>query len=97
MKAESTPTVIALCDTCQMPKAQTTRRPTSVDSVTVGENTDQTLFTRSFTARLRALASLKRATSRFSCAKALTTRMPGMVSASTLVTSAQTRSTCSKP
>ena len=37
------------------------------------------------------------ATSRCSCANALTTRMPGMVSASTLVTSPHTRSIFSKP
>jgi len=43
------------------------------------------------------LAARNRAASRFSCAKALTTRMPGIVSDSTLVTSAQIRSTFSKP
>jgi hypothetical protein len=97
MKAVSTPTVIWLRDTSQMPKAQTTSRPISVSSDTVGVNSDQVLLSLSFTSRLCWLASRKRSASRFSWAKALTTRMPGMVSASTLVTSDQTRSIFSKP
>ncbi len=80
-----------------MPKAQTTSRPISVSSVTVGENSDQVRLSLSFITRLCSLAARKRSPSRFSWAKALTTRMPGMVSASTLVTSAQTRSIFSKP
>ena len=97
MKAVSTPTVISPRDSCQMPKHQMTNKPISVRKETVGENSDQTLFNLSLTARLCALASRKRAASRFSCANALTTRMPGMVSASTLVTSLHTRSIFSKP
>ena len=93
----STPTVTFSLATCQMPKAQTTSSPISVSSPTVGENIDQTRLTRSFTVRLCRFASRKRAASRFSCAKALTTRIPGMVSASTLVTSPQIRSTFSNP
>ena len=80
-----------------MPTPQMISRPTSVSSVTVGPNSDQTLLTLSLTSRLCWLAARNRAASRFSWAKALTTRMPGMVSASTLVTSAQMRSTRSKP
>ncbi len=80
-----------------MPKIQTTSRPTSVSSVTVGVNSDHTALTRSLIARLCRFASRKRSTSRRSCAKALTTRMPGMVSASTLVISDQLRSIFSKP
>jgi hypothetical protein len=80
-----------------MPKHQMTSRPSSVRKDTVGENSDQTLFNLSLTARLCLFASRKRDASRFSWAKAFTTRMPGMVSASTLVTSPQTRSIFSKP
>ncbi|MCY1242202.1 hypothetical protein D9M72_551480 [compost metagenome] len=65
--------------------------------MTVGVNSDHTALTRSLMARLCLLASRKRVTSRFSCAKALTTRIPGMVSASTLVISDQMRSIFSKP
>jgi hypothetical protein len=97
MNAVSTPTVMRPRLTCQMPKAQTTSRPMSVSSDTVGENRLQVLFSLSLTARFRRFASRKRAASRRSCAKALTTRMPGMVSASTLVTSPHTRSIFSKP
>ena len=97
MKAVKVPTVMSPRDTCQMPKHQITRRPISVSSETVGENSDQTLFNLSLTARLCLFASRKRAASRFSWAKAFTTRMPGMVSASTLVTSPHTRSIFSKP
>ncbi len=97
MNAASTPTVIWFFATSQMPKAQTTSRPISVISETVGENRLQVLFRRSLTSRLCWLAARKRSASRFSWAKALTTRMPGMVSASTLVTSLQTRSMRSKP
>ena len=43
------------------------------------------------------LASRNRFASRLSCAKALTTRIPGMVSDNTLVNSDQTRSIFSKP
>ena len=80
-----------------MPKPQTTNKPISVISVTVGEKTDHTRFKRSLTAKLCLLASMKRCASRSSCAKALTTRIPGMVSANTLVTSDQTRSIFSNP
>ena len=80
-----------------MPKAHTTNKPTSVIKVTVGENKDHTKLMRSFTAKLCLLASRKRVASRRSCAKALTTRMPGMVSANTLVNSDHTRSIFSKP
>ena len=97
MKAVSTPTVIWLRDTSQMPKAHTTNSPISVSSDTVGVNRLQVLFSLSFTSRLCWLASRKRWASRFSWAKAFTTRMPGMVSASTLVTSDHTRSIFSKP
>ena len=97
MKAVSTPTVISPCDTCQMPKPQTISRPISVSSDTLGVKNDQILLTRSLTARLCWLASRKRSTSRFSWANALTTRMPGIVSASTLVISHHTRSIFSKP
>ena len=97
MKAVSTPTVMSPWLTCQMPKPQTTSRPMSVSSVTVGVNRLQVLLMRSLTSRLCWLAVLKRWASRRSWAKALTTRMPGIVSASTLVTSPQTRSTFSKP
>ena len=83
--------------TCQIPVAQTTSKPSSVISVTVGENSDQTRLTRSLTARFRSLAARKRAISRFSCANALTTRMPGMVSVNTLLISPQLRSTFSNP
>ena len=38
MKAVSTPTVISPLDTCQIPKAQTTSRPSSVKNDTLGEN-----------------------------------------------------------
>ncbi|CFN64813.1 Uncharacterised protein [Bordetella pertussis] len=88
---------MCFCDTCQMPKIHTMSRPISVSSVTVGENSDHTVLTRSLTSRLRLLASRKRCTSRRSWANALTTRMPGMVSASTLMISDQIRSTFSKP
>ena len=97
MKAVSTPTVIWLRDTSQMPNAQTTSSPISVSSDTVGVNRLQVLLSLSFTSRLCWFASRKRWASRFSCAKALTTRMPGMVSASTLVTSDHTRSIFSNP
>ncbi len=70
-----------------MPNAQTKSRPISVSSDTVGVKSAQIWFSRSLTARLCWFASRKRAASRSSWAKALTTRMPGMVSASTLVTS----------
>src|SRR5450830_674591 len=97
MKAISTPTVMAPLDTSQMPNAHTTSSPNSVSKETLGENRDQILLMRSFTARLCLLASRKRAVSRSSWANAFTTRTPGMVSASTLVTSDQTRSIFSKP
>ena len=97
MKAVRTPTVIWFFDTCQMPNAHTTSSPISVSSETVGVNSDQVLFSRSLTCRLLWLAALKRCVSRPSWANALTTRMPGMVSASTLVTSDHTRSIFSKP
>ena len=84
-------------ETSQIPKPHTTNKPTSVISVTVGENSDQTRLSRSLTAKLCLLASKKRCASRSSWAKALTTRMPGMVSVNTLVTSDQTRSIFSKP
>ena len=89
--------MISLRDTCQIPNAHTSSRPISVSSVTLGENSDQILLMRSLTIRLCWLASRKRVASRFSCANALTTRMPGIVSASTLLTSDHTRSIFSKP
>ena len=95
--AVNTPTVIWWCDTNQIPKPHTTNKPTSVIKVTVGENKDHTKLMRSFTAKLCLLASRKRLASRRSCAKALTTRIPGMVSAKTLVSSDHTRSIFSKP
>ncbi len=97
MNAISTPTVMSPVDTSQMPKPHTTSNPSSVSNDTLGENNDQILLMRSFTTRLCLLASRKRADSRCSWAKALTTRTPGMVSASTLVTSDHTRSIFSKP
>ena len=95
--AVSTPTEILLLAICQTPKPQTMSSPNSVSRVTVGVKSDHTRFTRSLTARLCRFASRNRSASRCSCAKAFTTRIPGMVSASTLVTSAQMRSTFSKP
>jgi len=89
--------VICCFDISQIPKAQTTRRPISVSNETVGVNSDQVLLSLSLTARLSWLISRKRCVSRLSWAKALTTRMPGIVSASTLVTSDQTRSIFSNP
>ena len=97
MNAVSTPTVISPWLTCQMPKAHTMSRPMSVSSVTVGENRLQVRLRRSFTARFARFASRKRCDSRFSCANAFTTRMPGIVSASTFVTSLHARPIFSKP
>ena len=66
-------------------------KPPSVSSVIIGPKNDQSRLTRSLACSTRSLARRKRSTSRCSWAKALTTRMPGIVSASTLVMSAQAR------
>ena len=56
-----------------------------------GRKTTTARLTRSLACSTRSLARRKRSISRRSWAKALTTRMPGMVSARTLVISAQAR------
>ena len=77
------------------PDDQQARRRSAGD--TVGENRPRSCSSRSLAARTWRFASRKRCASRRSWANALTTRMPGIVSASTLVISAQARSIFSKP
>ena len=78
----------------QTPNAQITNRPASVSNVTSGPKNDQVAFTRSLACSTRSLARRNRSISRRSWANALTTRTPGMVSASTLVSSDQARPPC---
>ena len=73
------------------PKAQATTSPIWFSIATMGQKKVHTRLTRSLAATMRELAALKRSTSRRSCAKAFTTRTPGMVSERIEVMSSQAR------
>ena len=84
-------------NTSHAPAAQTTSSPISLNSANNGPQKDQITLTRSFASSTRSLAVTKRSISRDSWAKAFTTRMPGIVSASTLVMSPQATLAREKP
>ena len=80
-----------------MPKAQMISNPSCVSKLIIGPKNAQIVFTRSLALSTRSLLWRNRSISRCSCANALTTRMPGIASASTLVISAHARLPRSNP
>ena len=70
--------------------------PRSVNISIIGLKNDQVRFTRSLVLNTCRSASRKRSISRSSCAKAFTTRTPGIVSASTLSIIPQARPDAAK-